>query len=249
MSIASDIKAITQPLSQLLPGASSSSGSGAAAGASSTGGATDPSTTAGAQKSLAGDQQMFLTLLTAQLKNQDPLSPMDTGQFTQQLVAMTGVQQQIQTNQLLQKLVSNQGGVGDPVGLIGKTVTATTNSGTLQKGQASWLYSIDGNAKDVILQVTDSFGRVVSQTDAGQMAAGEHAFSWNGKNLLGQQLTDGGSYTLSVNAVDTAGTSVPSHTYQRGPVQSVEQNNGQTLVNVGGVDVPVSSITTVGAGA
>src|SRR5579863_9689138 len=68
----------------------------------------------------------FLTLLTTQLKNQDPLSPLDTNQFTQQLTQMTGVEQQLLSNQLLQQLVNqNQGGgLTSAVGLIGKNVTA-----------------------------------------------------------------------------------------------------------------------------
>ena len=88
-----------------------------------------------AQASLNGDQQMFLKLLTAQLSNQDPLSPLDANQFTAQLVQMNGVQQQILTNQLLTQLVSNQGGLGGAVGLIGKQVQAATAAATHQGRQ------------------------------------------------------------------------------------------------------------------
>ena len=74
--------------------------------------------------SLAGNFQSFLTLLTTQLKNQDPTSPLDTSQFTQQITQMTGVEQQLLSNQLLQQLVSAQGGVAQAANLIGETVTA-----------------------------------------------------------------------------------------------------------------------------
>src|SRR3569623_1267903 len=84
-----------------------------------------------AQTSLAGAQQTFLKLLTTQLQNQDPLSPMNTDQFTQQLVSMTGVQQQILTIELLQQLVGNLTGVGDPVNLLGKSVTVTSGDAVL----------------------------------------------------------------------------------------------------------------------
>jgi len=74
--------------------------------------------------SLAGNFQSFLTLLTTQLQNQDPTSPLDTNQFTEQITQMTGVEQQLLSNQLLQQLVSQQTGVGAAANLIGDTVTA-----------------------------------------------------------------------------------------------------------------------------
>src|SRR5450432_2064989 len=87
---------------------------------------------------LATNFNTFLSLLTTQLKNQDPLSPLDTNQFTQQLTQMTGVEQQLLSNQLLQQLVNqNQGGgLTAAVGLIGKTVTASGSNATLQGGSA-----------------------------------------------------------------------------------------------------------------
>jgi flagellar hook assembly protein FlgD len=74
--------------------------------------------------SLAGNFQSFLTLLTTQLKNQDPTSPLDTSQFTQQITQMTGVEQQLLSNQLLQQLVSTQGSVSSSANLLGDTITA-----------------------------------------------------------------------------------------------------------------------------
>ncbi len=119
-----------------------------------------------AQQSLAGDQTTFIKLLTAQLRNQDPLSPLDANQFTQQLVVMTGVQQQILTNQLMNQLIKSQSSI-DPVNLIGKTVTASTPSAALQGGKANWAYSLDGAAKDVSVQVLDNLNRVVWQSTPG----------------------------------------------------------------------------------
>lgn len=89
---------------------------------SSTGNATNNTINSGLA-ALANNQQTFLSLLTTQLKNQDPLSPVDTNQFTQQITQMTGVEQQLLSNQLLQQLVSNQG-LPQAAGMIGKTVTA-----------------------------------------------------------------------------------------------------------------------------
>ncbi|HEY3800348.1 MAG TPA: flagellar hook capping FlgD N-terminal domain-containing protein [Caulobacteraceae bacterium] len=79
--------------------------------------------------SLAGNFQSFLTLLTTQLQNQDPLNPTDTNQFTQQITSMTGVEQQLLSNQLLQQLVSSQSGVAGGANLMGDTVSANEISG------------------------------------------------------------------------------------------------------------------------
>ena len=200
---------------------------------------------AGAQQSLAGDQQTFLKLLTTQLQNQDPMNPMDTDQFTQQLVSMTGVQQQILTNELLQQLVGNQTGVGDPVSLLGKSVTATSNQATLQGGQASWLYTTAAQASDVQMTVTNNLGQTVSQTDLGAMSAGQHSFSWNGKDQTGVQMPDGGTYTMAITATDVSGNTVSSSIYQQGTVTAVNNTGGQVLLTVNGSPVASNAITSV----
>jgi flagellar hook assembly protein FlgD len=98
-------------------------------GASSTAGTSSASANAlsvnNGLASLAGNFQSFLSLLTTQLQNQDPLNPTDTNQFTQQITSMTGVEQQLISNQLLQQLVAQQTGVGAAAGLIGDTITAS----------------------------------------------------------------------------------------------------------------------------
>src|SRR5437870_4415051 len=86
---------------------------------------------------LAENFDTFLSLLTTQLKNQDPLSPLDSNQFTQQLTQMTGVEQQLLTNDLLKQLVSNTGtGVATAVSLIGKQVRASSADAALANGKA-----------------------------------------------------------------------------------------------------------------
>ena len=198
-----------------------------------------------AQQSLSGDQQMFLKLLTAQLRNQDPLSPLDANQFTAQLVQMNGVQQQILTNQLLSQLVSNQGGLGNAVGLIGKQVQAATAAATINGGKADWTYSIDAASTDVTLQVIDSMGNVVWQGDGGDLAKGEHTFSWDGKDLRGNQRADGTTYGLRVTAKDASGEAISTHVYLKGQVLSVQNIDGTTVVDINGTKVPLNLVTSV----
>jgi len=214
--------------------------------ASSATSSTAAATQAGAQ-SLQENQQTFLTLLTAQLKNQDPLSPMDPTQFTQQLVAMNGVQQQIVSNQLLQKLVDHQTSVGDPVNMIGKLVTAETPSGKLTAGRTSgWVYSLDAPAKNVVVQVFDSNSQLVAGGALGAQSAGEHAYAWNGKSFSGSALPDG-VYTLKITATGADGKDVSSRVFQRGVVSSVESVDGKPLLNLNGLGVSMDAIDAVAA--
>src|SRR6202012_1781461 len=99
---------------------------------------TTNSTVNSGQLQLTSDYNTFLQLLTTQLKNQDPLSPMDTISFTQQLVEMNGVQQQLQTNALLQTLVNESSGAGPAVNLIGKQVQSNSSTVTFNGGAAGW---------------------------------------------------------------------------------------------------------------
>ena len=201
------------------------------------------------QANLDSSYQTFLTLLTSQLKNQDPTSPLDTNSFTQQLVQMTGVQQQLLSNKLLQQLVTQSGGsVTGAVDLIGKTVTATSAAGSLTGGKAAWSYNLAQNASQATMTITDSTGKVMWSGDAPDITAGDHAFTWDGKTSSGAQAADG-TYTLSVKAVNPAGASVATTTSISGMVGSVSQANGSTVINIGAVQIPLTSVTGVTAAA
>src|SRR5258708_4771350 len=99
---------------------------------------------------LATNFNTFLSLLTTQLKNQDPLSPLDSNQFTQQLVQMTGVEQQLNANDLLKQLVANtSGGISTAVSLIGKDVKAVSDTANISGGKAQWTYHLPTAAQSV----------------------------------------------------------------------------------------------------
>jgi len=194
---------------------------------------------------LAENFDTFLTLLTTQLKNQDPLSPMDSTQFTQQLVQMTGVEQQLLTNDLLEKLVSNTGsGVATAVSLIGKEVRADADVAALSEGKAEWVYKLDRAASDVKIEVLDSKGRVVQTIAPTDNAAGEHTFKWDGKTAGGSTASDG-IYSLRVTATDSEGSTVPTGVVSQGVVTGVQQVDGQTLVTINGAQIPWEKITLI----
>lgn len=198
---------------------------------------------------LAENFDTFLTLLTTQLKNQDPLSPMDSTQFTQQLVQMTGVEQQLLTNDLLEKLVANTGsGVATAVSLIGKEVRADSNLSALSGGKAEWVYKLDRAADDVKVEVLDSKGRIVQTVAPTDNAAGEHTFVWDGKTADGSKAADG-IYSLRVTAKDSEGSTVASGVLAQGVVTGVQQVEGQTLITINGAQIPWEKITLIRAPA
>lgn len=197
-------------------------------------------------KRLAESFDTFLNLLTTQLKNQDPLSPLDSNQFTQQLVQMTGVEQQLYGNQLMEKLVANTGsGISTAVALIGKDVKAGTADNVIKDGKAAWTYNLNRAADDLKLEVVDSKGRTVYSEAPADMKAGDHAFNWNGKDASGKQLDDGGPYTLKVTAKDSAGTEVISKVNIQGVVTGVEQVDGKTLITINGAKIPWETVTSI----
>src|SRR5690348_5597936 len=159
-----------------------------------------------AMQQLSGNFQTFLTLLTTQLQNQDPLAPMDSNQFTQQLVQYSQVEQQINTNDNLKTLI-NQGSAQTGaygVSYLGKAVTIANGQAPLASGQAIWAYNLDATAAQTQLTVTDAKGNVV-YTGAGETTDGAHLFKWDGKNTGGTQLADG-TYKLTVTAKASDGS-------------------------------------------
>jgi flagellar basal-body rod modification protein FlgD len=209
----------------------------------STGSTTDTSALGRAR--LAENFDTFLSLLTTQLKNQDPLSPLDSNQFTQQLVQMTGVEQQLMTNDLLKKLVANTGsGVSTAVSLIGKEVRAEADVAGLKNGKAEWTYNLDRAASDVKLDILDSKGHVVRSIAPTDNAAGDHKFTWDGKSAAGTPLTEG-TYTLKVTAKDSAGSDVTSKVFADGLVTGVEQKDGTTYITINGAQVPWDKLVNI----
>ena len=205
------------------------------------------SSLASGQSLLSTTYSSFLTLLTTQLQNQDPLSPMDTNTFTQQLVSMTGVQQQLLTNTLLQQLVTQStgaGSVGSAVSMIGETATSQSSVQALQNGSATWTYNLAAPASSATLEVQDSSGNIVWTGSAPSLASGNNTFTWNGQTTSGSTLTSG-NYTLSVNAADSTGAAITSTVDITGAVTGVGTSNGATQVDIGSVPVDFSTITSV----
>ncbi|MCA3753536.1 MAG: flagellar hook assembly protein FlgD [Phenylobacterium sp.] len=198
------------------------------------------------QDQLATSYDTFMKLLTAQIKNQDPLAPMDGNQFTQQLVQMTGVQQQLYSNDLLKQLVTNSGtGMSEAVSVIGREITAASDKAIVTAGEAKWNYNLAKDAASVKIEVLDSQGRLVAVSTPTNVQAGDRTFTWDGTDLNGVKRANGGEYRLKITPLDGSGATVVSKVFQRGVVTAVEQVDGQPVLSIGGAKVPWSAVTSV----
>ncbi|MEZ5669635.1 MAG: flagellar hook assembly protein FlgD [Alphaproteobacteria bacterium] len=209
--------------------------------------ATQSQSQSSALTSLSSNFDSFLTLLTQQLQNQDPLSPMDTNEFTNQLVQFSGVEQAIKTNTLLESLVvaeqANQ--TLTALDFIGREITAIGDEAVLQDGQATFAYTLDSDAASATYTIRDSNGAVVF-SGTGPTDAGSHEIAWNGVGASGGAQPDG-IYTISIEARDANGNQVGAEPGVVGVVSGVESRNGQTVVMIGDLAVYLQDITSVRA--
>jgi flagellar basal-body rod modification protein FlgD len=205
---------------------------------------TASSTLASSTASIAGNFDTFLSLLTTQLKNQDPMSPMDTNQFTSQLVQFSSVEQQLQTNTYLQGMMqaSQNSNNSSAVSYMGKTVTASGVTSDLTNGQATWNFNLP-SAANVAVTIKDSTGSTVF-SESGAMPQGAGAFNWNGKTSAGGTAPDG-TYTISIAAQDSNGGFVAASTQTSGVVTGVDLSGATPKLLVGSASVALGDITSV----
>ena len=196
-------------------------------------------------KQLSGNFSTFLTLLTTQLKNQDPTSPMDSNAFTQQLVMYSQVEQQIDSNANLKTLISqgSSNAAAVTAGYLGKKVSITNGSASLSGGAANWTYNLATDASGTQLSITDANGKIV-YTGAGETASGNHSFSWDGKDNNGNQLADG-TYKLAITASDAAGGAVTSTVASAGTVSQIDLTGTTPKLVIGNMEVDPSAIAAV----
>ena len=184
------------------------------------------STTSGNQLAITSGndlQNTFMQLLVAQLKNQDPLNPMDNSQMTSQLAQINTVNGIQQLNTTMSSMLT-QNATTQASSMIGRTVQVPTNNLTLTSGAANFGVSVPNGADDVVVTITNAAGVAVRTVDLGQMAAGSGNYTWNGKDDKGNQLADG-AYSIKVSATQ-GGKVVTANALGTDKVAGVTINNG-----------------------
>jgi flagellar basal-body rod modification protein FlgD len=212
---------------------------------SSSSGSSASSLSSTAGSTLAGNFQTFLTLLTTQLQNQNPLDPLDTNQFTQQLVQFASVEQQLKTNDSLTTLVSLQQTAQSTQALtfVGKTAVVNGNTAALTNSSATWDLSVPTNS-NVNVSITSSTGQTVFTGSYSVNAGNSQPFTWNGQGNDGTQWPDG-QYKLTATATDSAGNNVAISTQIQGVVSSVDLTQSPPLLSINGQTYTVSQITSI----
>jgi len=192
---------------------------------------------------LAEDFSQFLTLLTTQLQNQDPLSPMDSTEFTNQLVQFSQVEQQINSNQKLDSLVQLQLSSISSValGYVGLDVSYVSSDMNYDGDTPIKIdYALSSAAIESKINIFDEKGQLVYSGTLPK-DAGKNSFTWNGIKTNGTPV-DPGTYTVKIDAIDKDQKPIQTTTVVSGHVRGIESQNGVVFVLIGDRAVPISSI-------
>ncbi len=211
--------------------------------APATASATAASATGSAKTSLTNNYNDFLKLLMTQLKNQDPTSPMDTNQFTSQLVQYSSVEQQIATNTSLTQLIQlTQGGeVLQASSLVGKPVTVTSDHIALQGGKGAVQFSTTSAEPVSIGIYSDTGAKLRDATLTSQ--PGQNAWSWDGKDNEGNTVADGSYRTIVQGQTGDTAQALPFTV--SGTATGVQKSGNTLQVALGALKVDMSAVQSL----
>ena len=204
---------------------------------------TDKSSNTTTSTTLADNFQTFLTLLTTQLQNQNPLDPLDTNQFTQQLVQFAGVEQQLKSNDQLKALLELEKTAQSTNALIYVGANVAVDGSTQKfNGSATWNLKADRDATATVT-ITNSVGQAVYSGNY-TLSKGNASFVWDGKGNDGTQHPEG-SYKLTATAKDSTGKDIAVATEIQGIVDSVDLTASPPLLSIGGENYTTDQIRRV----
>lgn len=189
----------------------------------------------------------FLKLLVTQMKNQDPLNPMDGTEYTAQLAQFSSLEALQNIDAEIQQLKTNQAAANNSraADYLGKTVTAVGDSFDLSNGMVSDLrYRLDNAAAETYVKVYNGAGQYVTSIDNGARAAGEHVFTWDGLNSQGGAAPNG-AYYIEVLAIDGHGIPVTTETVFSGRATEINFQDDTAYITVGGREVTLADIRKI----
>ena len=220
----------------------------AATSASATASAATGAAIASKRTSIAQNFDAFLLLLTTQLKNQSPLEPLNTNEFTQQLVQFASVEQQLKSNETLNAMLASAkaSSVSTAASFIGMQVTADGATSRLANGRAEWNLNAARAATQATITIRDASGNVLA-TQTKPLSAGAQTLVWDGRTSAG--VAPDGDYTVSVVARDASGQSVSVKTEIAGIVGSVDLSGDAPVLLVGSARVPMAQVRSIKAPA
>ncbi len=203
----------------------------------------DAQKTNAASQSLAGDFNDFLRLLTTQLQNQDPLSPMDSNEFTNQLVQFSQVEQQINSNQKLDSLLGLQlsSATSVALGYVGLDASYISSEAYFDgTSPVKMTYSLAEASTKATMRIVDEAGDTVYTKDVSG-AVGKNDVTWDGKDSAGTEM-DSGTYTVYVDALNQDGKSITSTIVTEGRVQGIEMQDGAIMLLIGDRAVSIGNV-------
>jgi flagellar basal-body rod modification protein FlgD len=220
------------------------SGTVSAASPSASAGTTTSAKTGGG---LGGDFQTFLTLLTAQLQNQDPTNAMSPEQMTAQLVQFAQVEQQIRVNDSLQTLIGLQQAaqLTAAAPLLGRTVEVEGDQLSLQDGKATLRLpaSTSGSAQEATVRVYDGAGRTLRE-ERVTLGAKPLDWVWDGSDRAGTRQPDG-PYRFAAFTLGAEGAAQPVDATVRGTATGAERRNGTLSLMLGGLAVGFDKVRSL----
>ena len=196
-----------------------------------------------------GTQDVFLQLLVAQMQYQDPLNPSDSAQMSSDLAQFSMVEQQTKTNDYLSVLAESQGGATGNLdmasaGYLGHTVMVNESNIQYTGSTQPFSASLDNNASNVYITISDSLGTPVRNMSLSSLPAGEQQLSWDGKDDLGNAVAVG-DYQIDIAAFDAAGQQVTASIQRSGVVDAVRMTPSGMQLIVNGTPTSIANVTEV----
>lgn len=204
--------------------------------------ATNPATKSAVDSAtLANNFTTFLQLLTTQLKNQNPLDPLDTNQFTQQLVQFAQVEQQMKSNEQLSTLVAMEKSAQTTTALayVGASVVVDGSTANLDSSGATWHFNVTKPASATVV-IKDATGQT-AYTTSFSVNPGDQKFTWDGKGNDGKQWPPG-NYTLVATALDASKQTVAVSTEVQGVVDSADLTQNPPVLSINGMEYTMDKI-------
>ncbi len=194
----------------------------------------------------------FFQLLVTQLKNQDPLSPMQSQEFAAQLAQFSSLERLMDIDSSLQQGMDADMMLAQTINntmattFIGKEVMAYGDTIPLLQGQTAPIsFELNGQAKEVTIEIYDENNDLVRSIKLTELDKGRHSVDWDGKNDAGQ-LVSGGTYHFKITALDGEENAVAAQTFTRGLVSAVKYVDGQPVLIVDGKEIYFADIVQIG---